>query len=161
MAIQSPTISAALRSLSASVLAVGRTRLELFGIEFAEQKSNAMRAGILAAVGLLCLAMAAAVFTAFIAVIFWDTEHRLLVVGLLGLAWLLGGIVCLAMVMRSLRQAQHPFSLTLAELERDYDVLTSPLADPDSTRAERQAVVQRTDTAPANPAPHAAPGGQP
>lgn len=161
MAQQPPTISAALRSLSASVLAVGRTRLELFGIEFAEQKSNAMRAGILAAVGVLCLAMAAAVFTAFIAVIFWDTEHRLLVVGLLGLAWLLGGVICLLMVMRSARRAKHPFSLTLAELERDYDVLTSPLADPDSTRAERQAVVQRPDAGPAEPVPPVTPGGQP
>ncbi len=160
MAPRTPTITAALRSLSASVVAVGRTRLELFGIEFAEQKSNAMRAGILAAVGLLCLAMAAAVFTAFIAVLFWDTEHRLLVVGLLALAWLLGGLVCLWMVMRSVQNAKHPFSLTLAELERDYEVLTSPLADPDSTVAERRAVVERPGTTNVDPTPPA-PGANP
>nr|MBF0685735.1 phage holin family protein [Pseudomonas sp.] len=64
---QPPSLSHAIRSLSASVVALGRTRLELFGIELSEQKENAVRIGVLAAIGLLCLAMAAAVFTAFIA----------------------------------------------------------------------------------------------
>lgn len=125
-----PSISHALRSLSASIVALGRTRLELFGIEFAEQKENAVRIGVLAAVGLLCLAMAAAVLTAFVAVIFWETEYRLHAVGLLGLGWLLAGVFCLLSVSRSFRRARHPFSLTLAELERDLDILNSPLADP-------------------------------
>lgn len=103
-----------------------------------------VRAGVLAAVGLLCLAMAAAVFTAFIAVAFWDTPYRLLAVGLVGLAWLLGGLVCLWRVSRNLKEARNPFALTLAELERDYEVLTSPLADPDATPAARRAVRTRS-----------------
>ena len=121
----SPSIPDAIRALSASLLQLGRTRLELFGIEFAEQKENAVRAGVLAAVGLLCLAMAAAVFSAFVIVVFWDSPYRLLAVGLLGLAWLLAGLLCLWLVMRNLRRAQRPFALTLAELERDLQALAS------------------------------------
>ncbi|GAA5233860.1 hypothetical protein FOZ76_06780 [Verticiella sediminum] len=143
MAYEPQSLISALRALAASVLAVGRTRLELFSLEFAEQKSNALKAGIFAAVGLLCLAMGAAVFTAFVAVLFWDTPHRVLVIGLLALAWVLAGAICLFMVQRSLKQAKSPFALTLAELERDYDVLTSPLADPDATATEKRAVVTR------------------
>src|SRR5690606_30582116 len=122
-------------------------RLELFSLEFAEQKSNALKAGILAAVGLLCLAMAAAVFSAFVIVMFWETEHRLLAVGLVGLAWLIAGGICLYLVQRNVNRAKHPFELTLAELERDYEVLTSPLADPDATPAERRAVATRNPPA--------------
>jgi uncharacterized membrane protein YqjE len=140
-----PSLSDAIRSLSASVVALGRTRLELFGIELSEQKENAVRIGVLAAIGLLCLAMAAAVFTAFIAVLFWETDYRELAVGLLAAAWLLAGVLCLLTVSRRLKDAKHPFSLTLAELERDLDVLTSPLADPDSTVLQRHRV--RTSTA--------------
>lgn len=139
-----PSISDAIRSLSASVVALGRTRLELFGIELSEQKENAVRIGVLAAIGLLCLAMAAAVFTAFIAVLFWETDYRELAVGLLAAAWLLAGVLCLLTVSRRLKDAKHPFSLTLAELERDLDVLTSPLADPDATALQRHRV--RTST---------------
>lgn len=139
-----PSISDAIRSLSASVVALGRTRLELFGIELSEQKENAVRIGVLAAIGLLCLAMAAAVFTAFIAVLFWETDYRELAVGLLAAAWLLAGVLCLLTVSRRLKNAKHPFSLTLAELERDLDVLTSPLADPDATALQRHRV--RTST---------------
>lgn len=154
-----PSIATALRSLSASLVAVGRTRLELFGVEFSEQKANAMRAGILAAVGLLCIAMAAAVLTAFVAVIFWETEYRLLAVGLLGLAWLIAGGLCLWSVMRSVENVKHPFALTLAELERDYEVLTSPLADPNATTAEKRAVVTRNTAASTAPdAPTDEPG---
>lgn len=153
------SISESLRELVASVVAIGRTRVELFSIEFAEQKENVVRAGVLAAVGLLCLAMAAAVFTAFIIVAFWDTPYRLLAVGLVGLAWLLGGLVCLWRVVRNLREAKHPFVLTLAELERDYEVLTSPLADPDATPAAKRAV--RTRSAGASGAYNPADPGNP
>lgn len=125
-----PSLSEVIRSLTASVVTLGRTRLELFGIELAEQKENALRMGIMAALGMLCLVMAAFVLTAFVAVLFWDTDHRLLAVGLLGLGWLLLGLLCLLSVMRSVRRAKHPFSLTLAELERDAEALRSPLADP-------------------------------
>ncbi len=145
MANPSPSISEAIRLLSASVVALGRTRLELFGIEFAEQKENAVRISVLAAVGLLCLTMAAAVFTAFVAVLFWDTSHRLLAVGLLGVGWLLAGVLCLLSVSRSFKRAKHPFSLTLAELERDVEVLSSPLADPAAMPPSRYNV--RTGTA--------------
>ena len=137
MANQSPSIPEAIRELSASVVALGRTRLELFGIEFAEQKENAVRVSVLAAIGLACLAMAAAVFTAFVAVVFWETSYRLLAVGLLGLGWLLAGVLCLWSVSRSFKRAKHPFQLTLAELERDAEVLSSPLSDPHAVPPSR------------------------
>jgi len=152
MATAAPSIPDALRALFASVVALGRTRLELFGIEFAEQKANALRISVLAAIGLVCLAMAAMVFTAFVAVMFWDTEYRLLAVGLTGLVWLLAGVFCLVAASRHVKHAKHPFAMTLAELERDYDVLTSPMADPSAAPVQRQGV--RTSTSP-DPAPAA------
>ncbi len=130
MSTPAPSIPEALRALFAAVVAAGRSRLELFGIELAEQKSNAIKMGIGAAAGLLCLAMAAAVFTALIAAAFWYTEYRLLAIALVGLAWLIAGLLCLYVVARAARKAQHPFALTLAELERDVEVLSSPLAEP-------------------------------
>ncbi len=132
MTTPTPSIPEALRALSAAIVATARTRLELFGIELAELKANAVRMGITAALGLLCVAMAAAVFTALIAAVFWDTEHRLLAIGLLGLAWLVAGLLCLWCVARTARRARHPFVLTIAELERDIEVLSSPLAEPQS-----------------------------
>lgn len=143
MTTPTPSVSEALRALVATMVATGKTRLELFGIELAEQKSNAVKMGVGAAVGLLCLAMAAAVFTALIAAAFWYTDYRLLAIALLGVAWLLAGLLALYMVWRALQQAKHPFSMTLAELERDYDVLSSPLAEADSASQRRRRVQVR------------------
>ncbi len=123
MAQATPTLAQAVRGLAATLVAAGRTRLELFSIELAEQK--ALAAQVLAltiAVG-LALAMVLLVGTGWVLAVFWYTEYRLAAFGWVTLFWLVLGLLALWRVCVLVREASPPFELTLAELARDAQAL--------------------------------------
>lgn len=113
----------AVRSLAATLVAAGRTRFELFGIEFAEQKQWLSRLILGVAVAAVCLGMTLLVFTGWVVAAFWDTPHRMLAFGLVGLFWLLLGALAAWRAWIAFRTAPPPFEATLAELERDVQAL--------------------------------------
>ena len=112
---------AALKNAAATLLGMGRTRLELLSNEFEVEKLRLMRH--------LALAFAVLIFTAFgilllvllATLLFW--QQRLLVVGLF--AALFFGLAAwfYCSLKRSLGAADAPFGASLSELQKDLAAL--------------------------------------
>lgn len=106
-----------LKSIAATLIASGRTRLELLGNEIEEEKLRAIHM-LLMALGLVfCLGVGVLLAVAFLAVMYWDSRLQVL-----------GGFACLFVVLGGLffcalrSAAQRPaplFSASLSELEED------------------------------------------
>nr|WP_257022642.1 phage holin family protein [Pigmentiphaga litoralis] len=118
-----------LRSLAATSVGILKTRLELVAIELAEEKTRLMGLLILALAGLLCLAIGLLMFSFLVVVAFWDTDHRLLSILLVGLVYLVLGIGMLLAVRKKAIDAPIAFEETLAELERDRELLAGDEPD--------------------------------
>jgi len=100
------------------------TRLELFSLELAEEKSRLGRAAGMALAAVVLLTLALLVFSLLIAALFWPTEHRYLALGVLAAAYALVGLALLLGARSSLKSALPPFSQTIEELRRDADMLS-------------------------------------
>ncbi|VCU70649.1 hypothetical protein PIGHUM_02725 [Pigmentiphaga humi] len=128
---ESPHLLRSLRALAATSVGILRTRLELVAIELAEEKSRLMGMLLVALAALLCLTLGLMMFSLLVVVVFWDTEYRHLAIALVGAAYLLVGLVMLLMVRRQAFGAPIAFEETLAELQRDRDMLAA-VADAES-----------------------------
>lgn len=114
-----------LRALIAGVLAAVRTRGELLQTELAEER--------LRVAGIVALGVAAAVFltlgvlllSVFLILFYWDT-HRVLVAGLLALAYLVIGMGCALIARQRSQTKSRLFAASLAELAKDEEQLTRP-----------------------------------
>jgi uncharacterized membrane protein YqjE len=108
---------AALKSMIATLVAIGKTRAELLVIELEEEKirlmslwSKAIGAAFLLAVGVIM-----AVFC--LALLFW--EQRVLVFGLFAVLFIGGGLVLIGSLKSQVAQPSKLFRSSLAELEDD------------------------------------------
>ena len=119
---QAPGLLASLRQLAANLLGIGRTRLELLGIELAEEKARLLGLFLLAVAGMLFLLLALVLGSFLVIVLFWDSA-RYLAMGVLVGVYLVLGLVLLAAVKARVANHPPPFEQTLAELERDREVL--------------------------------------
>jgi uncharacterized membrane protein YqjE len=113
-----------LKTLSASVIGIIHTRLELLSTDVAEEREHltAFLLGIL--IALFCLGVGVVLLAILIVVIFWDS-HRLLALG-----GLTGGFLAAAaglgwFAMYKLRTKPRLFASTLAELAKDRQQLGS------------------------------------
>jgi uncharacterized membrane protein YqjE len=139
------TIRGALGGAAGDLVAMLRTRLEIFSLELAEEKSRVM---FLAGVGLaagLCLFLALLVFSLFIAALFWDTPYRLLAIGLTAAVYGVAAVVLARLLVHRLREDGVPFAVTVEELGRDAalftsvgDAFESGGAKPDADSAENE-----------------------
>lgn len=109
--------------LSGTLISILRTRLELFAVEAGEQKSRLIKALAFALGGLVLLTLALLVFSLFLALLFWSTEYRYAVIGLLALVYALVGLRLLWAVRQMFVSEPLPFSATLEELQRDVEAL--------------------------------------
>jgi len=114
-----------IKSLGAAALAILHTRLELLAVELMEE---GIRLGELALIGALawfsfCLASLLTIF--FIIVGFWDTPYRLLVVGLIGLFFIVATIALGLMFVRKAKAQSQIFSASLQALAADREELKS------------------------------------
>lgn len=122
------TIRGSVRILAGQILGAVRTRVELFGVEWQQARSQvAGLVGLLLA-GVAFLWLAAMMFSFLVVTLAWPTPYRnWVVVGLL-LLYLIAGLVCLMLLKRRLEQTDnHPFSGTVHELTRDAGVLMDAL----------------------------------
>lgn len=112
-----------LSAISQAVLAILRTRLEIFALEASQQKANLLALFALFAAALLFSTLAILVFSLFIALLFWPTDYRY---------WAIGGLMALYALLalwaglKLLRKLNHdplPFATTLEELGRDLKML--------------------------------------
>ncbi|MHB8354896.1 MAG: phage holin family protein [Burkholderiales bacterium] len=107
--------------LAGIALATVRTRLELLGLELAEERERLVRVLMWGAVALLLLALGLLTAVVLLALSFW--EQRLWVLGCLALALLLSGAFIMVRVLRDARHRAHPFQSSVAELAKDIHLL--------------------------------------
>jgi uncharacterized membrane protein YqjE len=115
-----------LRGLLATGLALLQNRFELLAAELEEEKLRLL--GIIAygalAVLLFCVGL---VFLAIFLTLLWWDSHRLLVVGICTLAFLLGSWIALRLAQRQSRSESRLFAASLAELKQDREALRAHL----------------------------------
>ena len=111
-----------LSALLASLLAIGRTRLELFSVELQLELQRLAALALWALVALCASVIAAVLLGLSIIIVFWDS-HRILAALLVTGAFLLAAV--LAVLVRRARIRSKPPILagTLAELARDLERL--------------------------------------
>jgi uncharacterized membrane protein YqjE len=110
-------IFASVKSLAATVVAMGRTRLELLGNEIAVEKRRFFGVFLLSQALIFCLTLGVILLVALVALLFWD--QRLLVVAAMAVFFLgLAGYLYVA-VQRLLHRSEPMFANSLAELEED------------------------------------------
>lgn len=114
-----------LRTLLATLLATLRTRGELLQVELQEERLRVAGILLVAVAAAFFLALAVLLFSFFLILLFWDT-HRVLVSGLLGLTYLIIGVVCALIARRRSRVKSKLFAASLAELAKDGERLTPP-----------------------------------
>lgn len=115
-------VSAPLRRLGASLLTLGRIRLELFAIEAQEEKERiaglllwAVLAALLAGFGLLMLLV-------LVTVALWDS-HRLLALGGGTLVLVVAAVFAVLKVKALIDQPASLFQSSIGELRADADAL--------------------------------------
>jgi uncharacterized membrane protein YqjE len=105
------------KRLVATCISIVSTRLELLGNELHEERLRLTRMLVLLLCALLLFGMGLLLCVALVVALFWD-EHRLAVLGILGLGFLAGGSLMLLLYVRTQKRAGL-FAASLAELAKD------------------------------------------
>lgn len=111
-----------LRALGGDVLALARVRLELLAVELKEESRRQKRMLWLAVLASLLLAAGLLALAVLVVVVFWDT-HRVAALAAVCAAYLGAGGWALARLLDIVRNAPPPFGATLAEFERDLEMI--------------------------------------
>ena len=99
-------------------------RLELLGVELAEERVRLFSLLAYGGAAFLCLAAGLIFLAVFLTVVMWDS-NRLLALGVFSALFLGAGIASLMLTMSLARSGSKLFSASLAELRRDNQALTS------------------------------------
>lgn len=114
-----------------AALQAARTRMELVGLEVAEERQRVARLLVLGSIALLFFAVSLLSAVVLLAMLFW--EQRLWLMAIFTLVFLaLGGAFGLAFVRRAGRCSQ-PFETTVAELSEDIRQLKAAARDGDAS----------------------------
>ncbi len=113
-----------LRRLCAQGLALVQNRVELFAVEFQEEKERLIRVLVLAAVLVFLASMAAAVVTVTIVVLAGESARGPVLIGL-SLFYILAAVAVFLALRKHLRAGPPPFNETASELKKDLDWLNS------------------------------------
>ncbi len=114
-----------LRRLLGSAFAIIQTRLELIGIELAEEKERLLGVLFLGLAAMMLATMALIALTALIAIAFWDTWRWQALAGIT-LVYALAALICALKARQGLRNAPLVFQATLEEFEKDREILRKP-----------------------------------
>ena len=112
-----------LQRLVAGGLALARTRLELAGVEWAEERQRLASVVALAVAGAVLATLAIAALTLFVVAYYWDT-HRYAAIAAVVVVY--GALAAFAFLRAAaiVRRQPTPFAATIAELEKDRASLT-------------------------------------
>ncbi|MBK9351851.1 MAG: phage holin family protein [Sulfuritalea sp.] len=97
-------------------------RLELLGVELAEERARLFSMLAYGGAAFLCLAAGLVFLAVFLTVLLWDS-HRLLALGVFSALFLGAGIATLLVAMNHARAGSTLFKASLAELARDREAL--------------------------------------
>lgn len=115
-------LKAAAKRLFTTLLGVVTTRLELLSNEWQEERLRVKEMLLFTLFAAFCLGMGIVLLTMFIVVLFWD-EHRLAVLAVLSLVFFVLGIWFAVLSRSRIRQGSKLFSVSLAELNKDSELL--------------------------------------
>ena len=118
----SPKLFASLKKLAGTVVSMLQTRLELASVELAEEKDRLLGAAFLGMLAVSLIALSIMTLTALIAILLWDT-YSWQALAVMAMLYALGAAGCLWKVRTSLRNAPPLFEATLAELDKDREIL--------------------------------------
>lgn len=107
-----------LKTLSASLVGIIHTRLELLSTDIAEERVHLTTLLALGLVALFCVGVGVLLLAILIAVAFWES-HRLLALGGLAAFFLLAGAGVTGWALHKARTRPRLFAASLAELARD------------------------------------------
>ncbi len=110
-----------LRRILGSLFSILQTRLELVGIELAEEKDRLLGILFLGLAAMMLATMALIALTALIAIAFWDTYRWQALAGIT-VVYALAALVCALRAHSGLRNAPAVFSATLNEFEKDREI---------------------------------------
>jgi uncharacterized membrane protein YqjE len=113
-----------LKMLTATLIAIAHTRLELLSTELGEERVRLSSMLLWALVALFCAGLGAVLATLFVVLALWDT-HRLLALGIPAILFLLGAALAWLVVRGKARGKPRLFTGTLTELSKDRKELTS------------------------------------
>ena len=103
-----------------SAFALLQTRLELLGIELAEEKERVIAVLFLGLAAMMLSMMALTSLSVLIAIAFWDT-YRWQALAAITIVYALAALVCALRARTDLRDAPPVFEATLHEFEKDRD----------------------------------------
>lgn len=115
---------ASLKTLSATLVGIVQTRLELLSTDIAEERARLGAILLLALVALFCLGVGVVLLALLVVIIFWDT-HRLAALGGLTVVFLAAGAWVGWAALQRLRTKPRLFEASIAELSKDRDQLSS------------------------------------
>lgn len=101
------------------------TRLELIGIELAEEKERLIGVLFLGLAAMMLATMALIALTALVAIAFWDTWRWQALASITAI-YALAALICALKARSGLRNAPTVFQATLDEFEKDREILRKP-----------------------------------
>lgn len=116
---------ASLKTLASTLVAIGRTRLELLSIDIEEERVWLTSMLVWTLVALFCAGLSIVLAILFFIVIWWDT-HRLLAVAVPALLLMLCAVLAGKVVLDKARAKPRLFAASLAELSKDHEHLAPP-----------------------------------
>ncbi|NLY63764.1 MAG: hypothetical protein GX070_02250 [Alcaligenaceae bacterium] len=119
------TVRNDLKNVLGSLLKIGATRVELFGLELSEEKERMLGMLLFGMLGFVFVLLALMTGTVLIGLYFWETEYRFMV--LLGLAvfHVLAAFACFFYIRSRFLQVAMPFSATVKALQDDARYIAS------------------------------------
>jgi uncharacterized membrane protein YqjE len=109
------------RRIIGSVFAILQTRLELIGIELAEEKDRLLAVLFLGLAAMMLATMALIALTALVAITFWDT-YRWQSLAAITAVYAIAALFCALKARNGLHRAPIVFEATLNEFEKDREM---------------------------------------
>lgn len=115
-----------LTALSATLVAMLYTRLELFSIDLEEERAHLILqlVLVLTAFSLICISV---ILLALLLVVFYWETHRILVLGTLAGSFLFAGLVAAGFALHKAHARPRLFATSLSELHKDRQQLRPPV----------------------------------
>lgn len=118
----SPKLLASLKTLAGTVVSMLQTRLELASVELVEEKERLLGTAFLGMLAVSLIALCIMTLTALVVILCWDT-YRWQSLAIMAALYGLGAAACLWKVRALLHHAPPLFEATLAELDKDREIL--------------------------------------
>ena len=113
-----------LKALSANLLGIVQTRLELLSTDIAEERERIVTLLVLALGALFSIGLGIVLLAILVVVALWES-NRLFALGGMIVLFLMAGAVIGWIVLNKLRSAPRPFDASISELKKDRQELNT------------------------------------